>query len=116
MRHVQDIQRNALPEDRIRRLEQQLVDARTKIKRLRAKRKVKKRKDRAVPDDAIYVSVAQLRRRYGGISRMWLFRRLRDDPTFPKPTNLGQGTRYWRIADLEVWERSVAAKSKSSAA
>jgi predicted DNA-binding transcriptional regulator AlpA len=39
---------------------------------------------------------------------MWIERRLADDPDFPKPIYLGR-LRYWRLADIEGWERARAA-------
>lgn len=45
---------------------------------------------------------------------MWIERRLKDDPTFPKPVYLGR-LRYWKISDLETWEREKAALSMEAA-
>jgi predicted DNA-binding transcriptional regulator AlpA len=57
----------------------------------------------------VYITTRQLRNRYGGVSHMWIERRLADDPTFPKPFYLG-ARRYWSVAAVEAWERAAAAK------
>jgi predicted DNA-binding transcriptional regulator AlpA len=58
-----------------------------------------------------FLTSAQVRQRYGGASDMWLHRRLRDGSGFPKPM-LVEGRRFWRISELEAWER---ARAKASA-
>lgn len=54
-----------------------------------------------------FLSAADVKRRYGGVSDMWLHRRLRFD-NFPQPVRLAGGgprsRRMWRLADLEAWE------------
>jgi hypothetical protein len=57
----------------------------------------------------IFVTSFQLRSRYGGVSHMGIERRLGDDAGFPKPTKFGR-LRFWRLADIEAWERSRAGK------
>ncbi len=59
-------------------------------------------------DDTL-IPTAQLRARYGGVSDMWVWRRLHDDPEFPKPTYIAK-RRYWRLGELVAWERAVAAR------
>jgi hypothetical protein len=56
-----------------------------------------------------YFPTAAVRRRYGGASHMWVERRLKDDPDFPKPTYFS-GRRFWRLGDLIEWERKCAAR------
>lgn len=63
----------------------------------------------SVEDDR-FITSTQLRARYGGRSHMWVERRLRDDPTFPRPIYLGR-LRFWKIPDLEIWERVKAANA-----
>ncbi|QDM16843.1 hypothetical protein FNL55_13180 [Tardiphaga sp. vice352] len=58
--------------------------------------------------DATLIPTAQLRARYGGVSHMWVERRLKDDVLFPRPVYLGK-RRFWRLDDLTVWERIRAA-------
>jgi hypothetical protein len=40
---------------------------------------------------------------FGGVSRMWVNRRRRYDPRFPKPVFFGSDRPLWRIADLEKY-------------
>lgn len=63
-----------------------------------------------ISDDDVFLTSSQVRKRYGGKSRMWLYRTLRDHVDFPKPTPMGGG-RYWRLADLLAYERRCAAGS-----
>jgi len=40
----------------------------------------------------------------GSVSAVWLWRRLRDDPTFPRPIQFSpRGRRYWRRAEIEAY-------------
>ena len=68
------------------------------------------------PAGAVYISASQVCQRYGGLTPMWLWRKLKSDSTFPRPTNLGRGkrNRYWKVDELVAWERSVAAKSRAA--
>lgn len=57
----------------------------------------------AAPEDVLVTS-AVVRRRYGQISDMTLWRWLRDPVVgFPQPLVI-QRRRYWRVADLTAWE------------
>jgi predicted DNA-binding transcriptional regulator AlpA len=58
----------------------------------------------------VYLSSKQLRARYGGVSDMWIYRRLQDDPSFPRPMKIKR-LRFWREADLVTYERSKARES-----
>lgn len=60
------------------------------------------------PADDLFATSAEVRRRYGGVSDMWLHRRLADDPDFPKPLVIRR-RRFWRLSDLVAWERKQAA-------
>lgn len=52
--------------------------------------------------------------RYGGISHMTLWRWLQDhDFKFPRPLVL-KGRRYWKLGDLEAWERSRATMAEAA--
>jgi hypothetical protein len=62
-----------------------------------------------------FVNSRQLKQRYGGVSDMWVFRRLRDDSGFPQPM-LIRGRRFWRLSDLAKWERTRARPEASAAA
>src|SRR5262245_26005409 len=59
----------------------------------------------ADPADDKFLSAAQVRARYGGVSDMWLSRRLRDDSGFPSPMVI-EGRRFWKLSDLVAWERA----------
>jgi hypothetical protein len=39
---------------------------------------------------------------FGGVSAMWLERRLDDDPSFPRPRYIS-GKRYWEVEELAAW-------------
>jgi predicted DNA-binding transcriptional regulator AlpA len=64
-----------------------------------------------------FIKSTELQARYG-VSRMWIHRRLTDPKsTFPKPIRFEDGRyRYWKLSELEVWERSCAAASSKTAA
>src|SRR5262245_20168613 len=129
MKHAENI-RGFVSEDKVLRricaLERQLLSATSQIEKLKKakpnlrepKTKQSRKAVHAPPDDALFISSGQLLRRYGNVSRQWLWRRLRSDGSFPRPSTLGEGNtrnRYWRVADLERWERSVsAAKSRTA--
>jgi predicted DNA-binding transcriptional regulator AlpA len=69
-----------------------------------------------MPDEKpTYVPTRQVRRRYGDRSEMWIERRLRDNSGFPQPVKLG-ARRYWRLAELEAWERACAAAAEAGGA
>ncbi|MBH5369913.1 hypothetical protein [Bradyrhizobium glycinis] len=66
-------------------------------------------------DPDALIRTSQLRARYGGVSHMWVERRLKDDPAFPRPLYIARN-RFWRLADLVEWERAVAARRQPVAA
>jgi predicted DNA-binding transcriptional regulator AlpA len=57
----------------------------------------------SAPADAEFLSAAQVKARYGGVSDMWIHRKLADHD-FPAPQTFGTPTRYWRVADLTDWD------------
>jgi predicted DNA-binding transcriptional regulator AlpA len=67
-----------------------------------------------VADDARYLTVGQVRERYG-VSAMWIWRYTRQH-AFPKPIRFGGPTsaRHWLLSDLEQWEREHAETSTHS--
>ena len=66
------------------------------------------------PPGKRYLTAAQLRARYGGVSHMWIERRLRYDPTFPRPVKLGGSLiRMWDLAEIEAWERSCVLQRRA---
>jgi predicted DNA-binding transcriptional regulator AlpA len=54
-----------------------------------------------------YLSGRQVRFRCGGVSDMWIWRRLKDGSGFPKPVVV-RGRRFWALSKLVVWERKLA--------
>jgi hypothetical protein len=62
----------------------------------------------ADPDD--FLNSAQVKQRYGGVSEMWLHRRLHDDSGFPPADLVVNGRRFWRRRKLVAWERRRAAR------
>jgi hypothetical protein len=59
-------------------------------------------------DDDVYLNSRQVRQRYANASAMWLHRRLKNDPRFPRPIIVAK-RRYWNLASLVAWERQAAA-------
>ena len=56
----------------------------------------------------IFLRAKDVRTRYGGVSDMWLYRKLADERSgFPKPVFFGR-FRYWRLSELIAWERQCA--------
>lgn len=60
-----------------------------------------------------YLTAAQVRTRFANASRMWIFRRMRDDG-FPQPVHFGGRLRYWRASDIEAWERQMIERGISA--
>lgn len=60
------------------------------------------------------IRTAQVRARYGGVSHMWVERRLKDDADFPRPIYIARN-RFWRLGDLVAWERLVASRPRDAA-
>lgn len=60
-------------------------------------------------DDTL-LRTTHVRARYGSVSHMWIERRLADDPNFPRPLYIAK-RRFWRLADLINWERTLAARN-----
>ena len=63
-------------------------------------------KAKPVPTGAKFATAPQVCERYGGRSQMWLWRKLRDDPKFPRPTYLGR-LRFFKISELEEYEQAL---------
>jgi predicted DNA-binding transcriptional regulator AlpA len=59
----------------------------------------------------VFHTSAEVRRRYGGVSDMWISRRLNDNSGFPKPLVINR-RRFWRLSELLAWEQKRAAASK----
>lgn len=59
-----------------------------------------------ISNDARYLSAAQIMERFG-VSHMWIVRRIAD-ADFPRPIRFGTSKtsrRFWRLEDVEAWER-----------
>jgi predicted DNA-binding transcriptional regulator AlpA len=68
-----------------------------------------------VSNDSRYLSAAQIMERFG-VSHMWLIRRM-SDSNFPRPikfTDSRTGRRFWRIADVDEWERQRIKQNSGS--
>jgi len=64
----------------------------------------------------IYLTSPQVCARYGSISTVTLWRWLKDATLgFPEPTRINK-RRFWKLADLEDWERRRAAPATREAA
>jgi len=48
------------------------------------------------------IQAAAVRDLCGGVSDMWLWRRLDSDPTFPRPTYISK-RRFWREREILAW-------------
>jgi predicted DNA-binding transcriptional regulator AlpA len=61
-----------------------------------------------VSDDARYLTIGQVRERFG-VSDMWVWRYTRDHG-FPRPVQIGGPTsaRHWLLTDIEQWQRERA--------
>jgi predicted DNA-binding transcriptional regulator AlpA len=66
---------------------------------------------RGPPDSAVYITAPQLLLRFGGMSDMWLVRMLERDSTFPRPYYFGGKRRFFKLSELESWERASAVKA-----
>ena len=63
-------------------------------------------KAKPVPTGAKFATAPQVCERYGVRSQMWIWRKLRDDPNFPRPTYLGR-LRFFKISELEEYEQAL---------
>lgn len=59
-----------------------------------------------VPTGAKFATAPQVCARYGGRSHMWLERKLKQDPKFPKPRRSGR-LRFFKISELEEYEQAL---------
>jgi hypothetical protein len=67
----------------------------------------------AITDDETLINSAQLRKMMGGVSDMWLHRRLSDAKAeFPKPTVIAN-RRYWRVGEIRAWFAAQAGKTRA---
>ena len=59
---------------------------------------------KAIPADALWITSNQVRARYGGKSDMWLWRKIKHDPDFPKPTYDGRLMQF-SVPALDDYDR-----------
>jgi hypothetical protein len=62
-----------------------------------------------IPADAVWMTSNQLRARYGGKSHMWIVRKLRNDPDFPKPAYDGR-MQIFSVAEFDEYDRLLLSK------
>ncbi len=66
--------------------------------------------------DDVLGSTAEFRRVLGGVSNMFIHRRLQDDPTFPRPIQFRPGgPRKWPLAEGRAWAEKYRRKAPSAA-
>lgn len=65
-------------------------------------------------NDDTRVPIRYVRQRFGGVSHMWIERRLKDDPTFPRPIYIA-GRRFWSMQELVAWEKSRPRSNRMAA-
>jgi predicted DNA-binding transcriptional regulator AlpA len=53
-------------------------------------------------DDLTLLTSTEVKRAIGNVSDMWLWRRERDDPDWPRPIHIA-GRRYWRRTDIAAY-------------
>ena len=53
-----------------------------------------------------FLTTSQLRERWGDCSHMFIERRLKSDPTFPRPVKFGDRIRFFALDAIEDYERS----------
>jgi predicted DNA-binding transcriptional regulator AlpA len=59
-----------------------------------------------VAPGAMWVTMAQLRVRYGGMSQAWLENKIKLEPDFPRPHYFGASNlRFFRLSEVEDFER-----------
>jgi hypothetical protein len=56
-------------------------------------------------DDDSYLPSSEVMRRYG-VSKMFIERRLTNDPAFPRPHYFGK-RRFWKLGELRHWEEQA---------
>jgi predicted DNA-binding transcriptional regulator AlpA len=66
-------------------------------------------------NDAAYLTASQIYERFG-VSLMWIVRRQKD-AGFPQPIRFSRSKtsrRFWRLVDVEAWEREWAEQNGAS--
>jgi hypothetical protein len=68
-----------------------------------------------IPPDARWITSKQLRAYFGGLSDMWVVRKIRDDPDFPRPRYNGH-MKFFSVAEIEAYEKKLATQSPTKKA
>lgn len=61
-----------------------------------------------------YSTAPQVLERYGGRSAMWLWRKLRFDPNFPRPVVIA-GRRYFDEQELDAFDQASKMEARDEA-
>ena len=67
------------------------------------------RKPKPVSANTIWLTSNQVRERYGNVSHMWLWRNVRNNPAFPKPTYFGR-LMMFSVVELDAYDRLLISK------
>lgn len=62
-----------------------------------------------IPADAIWLTSNQVCARYGAKSQMWLWRKIKRDPDFPKPVYFGRMMMFL-VAELDAYDHGLISK------
>jgi predicted DNA-binding transcriptional regulator AlpA len=62
-----------------------------------------------------YLISKQVRKRYGDRSQMWIWRRLKYDPKFPRPILLGN-RQHFDEAELDAYDEALRAEAAATVA
>lgn len=67
-----------------------------------------------LPPDAAWMTAKQLMAHFGGVSQMWLWRKIETDPDFPRPVFIGR-FRYFRVDEVEAYDRVLRERGQAAA-
>jgi hypothetical protein len=59
--------------------------------------------DSLITDDETLINIGQLKKLLGGVSDMFIHRRLRDGSGFPAPDAVIANRRYWKLGRVREW-------------
>jgi predicted DNA-binding transcriptional regulator AlpA len=62
-----------------------------------------------LPPNALWMTSNQVCNRYGGRSHMWLWRSIKNDPAFPKPTYMGR-MQMFLVAEFDAYDALLISK------
>jgi predicted DNA-binding transcriptional regulator AlpA len=65
----------------------------------------------SAPKRKRYSTANQVCERYGGRSKMWLWRKLRNDPKFPRPMEMGKNLRLFDDGELDAYDAALRMSS-----